>query len=69
MWKITSEKASEIEGNPNDRTHDLSTVKSIIKKKNYENHGNIININNKVDKSEDRYDIPLETTEPTNKII
>ena len=47
----------------------MFTVKSIIKKKNYENHGNIININNKVDKSEDRYDIPLETTEPTNKII
>ena len=45
----------------------MSTVKSIIKK--YENHSSIININNKVGKSENRYDIPLATAEQINKII
>ena len=34
----------------------MSTVKSITKK--YENHSNIININNKEGKSENRYEIP-----------
>ena len=42
----------------------MSTVKPITKK--YENH--IINIKNKVDKSENRYDIPLVTAEQ-NKIF
>ena len=42
----------------------MSTVKPITKK--YENH--IINIKNKVDKSENRYDIPLATAEQ-NKIF
>ena len=37
-------KALEIEGNSNNKTLDMSTVKSIIKK--YENHSRIININN-----------------------
>ena len=45
----------------------MSTVKSIIKK--YENHRSIININNKVGKSENRYDFPLATAEQINKII
>ena len=45
----------------------MSTVKSIIKK--YENHSSIINVNNKVSKSENRYDIPLATAEQINKII
>ena len=45
----------------------MSTVKSIFKK--YENHSSIININNKVCKSENRYDIPLATAEQINKII
>ena len=45
----------------------MSPVKSIIKK--YENHSYIININNKVGKSESRYDIPLATAEQINKII
>ena len=44
----------------------MSTVKPITKK--YENHGGIINIKNKVDKSENRYDIPLATAEQ-NKIF
>ena len=39
----------------------MSTVKSLIKE--YENHSSIINITNKVDKSENRYDIPLATAE------
>ena len=55
-----SGKAPEIEGNPNDKTLDISTVKSITKK--CENPSSIININNKVDKSENRYDLPLATT-------
>ena len=42
----TSSKAPEREGNPNNKTLDVSTVKSIIKKS--ENHSSIININNKV---------------------
>ena len=42
-------------------------MKSIIKK--YENHSNIININNQVGKSENRYDIYLATAEQINKII
>ena len=45
----------------------MSTVKSVIKK--YENHSSIININNKVGKSENRYDIPLAAAEQINKII
>ena len=45
----------------------MSTVKSIIK--TYENRSSIININNKVGKSENRYDIPLATAEHINKII
>ena len=57
--KKTSGKALEIEGNPNIKTLDMSTVKSIIKK--YENHSGIININNKVVKSGNRYKIPLAT--------
>ena len=48
-------------------SHYNKTVKAIIKK--YENYGSIININNKVDKSEYRYDIPLATAEQINKII
>ena len=65
--KKTSGKAPEIKGNPNNKTLDISTVKSIIKK--YENHSNIININNKVGKSGNRYDIYLATAEQINKII
>ena len=42
----TSGKVPEIEGNPNSKTLDMSTLKSIIKK--YENHSSIINMNNKV---------------------
>ena len=38
----------------NNKTLDMYTVKSIIKK--YENHSSIININNKMGKSENRYD-------------
>ena len=45
----------------------MSTVKSITKK--YENHSSIININNKVDKSEHRYDLSLYAEEQINKII
>ena len=45
----------------------MSTGKAIIKK--YENHTGIINTNNKVGKSEHRYNIPLATAEPINKII
>ena len=65
--KKKSGKAPEIEGNPNNSTLDMSTVKSVIKK--YENHSSIININNKVGKSENRYDIPLAAAEQINKII
>ena len=65
--KKTSGKAPEIKGNLNNKTLDMSTVKSIIKK--YENHSSIININNKVVKSEKRYNIPLATAEQINKII
>ena len=63
----TSSKAHEIEGNPNNKTLDMSTVKYIIK--NYENHSSIININNKVVKSENINNIPLATAEQINKII
>ena len=45
----------------------MSTINSIIKK--FENHSSIININNKVVKSEIRYNIPLATAEQINKII
>ena len=45
----------------------MSTVRSIIKK--YENHSSIININNQVGKSEDRYDIPLATAEQIKKVV
>ena len=45
----------------------MSTVKSIIK--TYENHSSIININNKVVKSENRYNIPLPTAEQINEKI
>ena len=65
--KKTSGKAPEIEGNPNNETLDMFTVKSIIKK--YENHSSIINITNKLNKSENRYDFPLATAEKINKII
>ena len=51
LWKKTG-KATEIEGNPNNETLDMFKVVSIIKK--YENHGSIININNKVVKVENR---------------
>ena len=51
LWKKTG-KATEIEGNPNSETLDMFKVVSIIKK--YENHGSIININNKVVKVESR---------------
>ena len=65
--KKTSAKAPEKEGNPNNKTLDMSTVKSIIK--TYENHSSIININNKVVKSENRYNIPLPTAEQINEKI
>ena len=65
--KKTSAKAPEKEGNPNNKTLDMSTVKSIIK--TYENHSSIININNKVVKSENRYNIPLPTAEKINEKI
>ena len=65
--KKTSRKAPEIEENPKNKTFDKSTVKSIIKK--YENHCSITSINNKVGKSENRYDIPLAPAEQINKII
>ena len=42
-------------------------MKSIIKK--YESHSSIININNKMNKSENRYNILLATAEQINKII
>ena len=45
----------------------MSTVKSIIKK--YKNHSSIINVNNKVVKSKNRYNIPLATAEQINKVI
>ena len=45
----------------------MCTVKYIIKK--YENHSIIININNKLVKSENRYNIPLTTAEKINMII
>ena len=45
----------------------MCTVKYIIKK--YENHSIIININNKLAKSENRYNIPLTTAEKINMII
>ena len=45
----------------------MSPVNSIIKK--YENHSSIINVNNKVDKSENRYEIPFATAEQINIII
>ena len=59
-------KAPEIQGNPNNKTIDMSAAKSIIKK--HENHGGIINIKTKVDKSENRYDITLATAEQ-NKVF
>ena len=65
--KKTSGRAAEIKRNPNNKTLDMSTVKSVIRK--YENHSSIININNKVVKSENRYNIPLTTTKQINKII
>ena len=65
--KKTSAEATDIEGNPNNKTLGRSTFKSIIKK--YEKHSSIININNKVGKSENRHDIPLATAEQINKII
>ena len=65
--KKTSGRAAEIERNPNNKTLDMSTVKSVIRK--YENHSSIININNKVIKSENRYNIPLTTAEQINKTI
>ena len=46
--KKASGKAPEIEGNPNNKTLNMSTVKSIIKK--YENHSSIISIKNKIRK-------------------
>ena len=58
--KKTSGKASEIQGNPNNKPLDMSTVKSIITK--YENHSSIISINNKVVKCENRYNIPYSIT-------
>ena len=45
----------------------MSSVKSIIKK--YENHSSIINMNNKVAKSENRYNITLTTAGQIIKII
>ena len=65
--KKTSSKAPEIEGNTKKKTFDISTVKSIIKK--YKNHSSITSINNKVIKSENRYNIPLATAEQINKIV
>ena len=59
--KKTSGKAFDIERNPNNKTLGMYTAKSIIKK--YENHSSVININNKVGKLENRYDIPLATAE------
>ena len=53
--------------NPIDKTLDMPTVKSIIRM--YENHSSIININNKVVKSENRCNIHLATAEQINKII
>ena len=43
----------------------MSTVKSIIKK--YENHSSVIIIHNKMDKSENNYDLPLATEENQQK--
>ena len=45
----------------------MPTVKSIIKK--YEFRSSIINLNNKVAKLENRYNIPLATTEQIKKVI
>ena len=67
MKKKVSGKAPELEGDPNNKNLDKFTVKPIIKK--YGNHSSIINISNKVGKSENRYDIPLATAEQINKII
>ena len=67
MWKKTSGKAPDTEENPNNKTLDMSTVKSIIKK--YENHSSIINIHNQVGKSEDRYDIPLAQQNKSTKLL
>ena len=67
MWKKTLGEASDTEGNSNNKTLDISTVKSIIKK--YEKYGSIININNKVGKSENRYNIPVVTVEQINKVV
>ena len=64
--KKTSAEAPAIERNSNNKTLDMSTVKFLIK---YKNHSSIININNKVGKSENRYDIPLATAEQIDKII
>ena len=47
--------------NLNDKTLDMSTVMSIIKK--YENYSSIIDTNNKVDKAGNRYYIPLAKAE------
>ena len=45
----------------------MSSVKPIIKK--YENHSSNTNINNKVVKSKNRYNIPLTTAEQINSVI
>ena len=45
----------------------MSAGKSVIEK--YENHSSIINIKNKDDKYENRYNISLATAEQINKII
>ena len=63
----TSGKAPDITGNSNNKILYMSIVKSIVKK--YDNDSSIININNKVGKSENRHDIPLAAAEQINKII
>ena len=48
IGKDTSGKAPEIEGNQNNKSLDMFTLTSVIKK--YENHGGIINIKSKGEK-------------------
>ena len=62
----TSGCAPEIEGNPENKTIDIATVQSIIRK--YQTHTSILNIESK-NTVKYTFDTPAATSEQINKII
>ena len=62
----TSGYPPEIEGNPENKTSDIATVQSVIRK--YQIHPRILNIKNK-NTAKNTFDIPAATSRQINKII